>query len=52
MVCEYDRFRPEFRLLKVEVFFINLHNSQGSLFPPHGPELLATYILGKTDLIT
>ena len=41
----------EFHLLKVDVFYIGLHNPQGGLFPPHGPELPATSTLGKTYLI-
>ena len=37
-------------LFKSQVCFINLHNSQGGLFPTHGPELPAKSILVKTDL--
>ena len=40
---------PEFRFLKVEVFFINLINNSQGAFPPHEPELPTTSIFGKTD---
>ena len=35
------------RISLFKSFFISLHNSQGDIFPTHGPELSATSVLGK-----
>ena len=38
------------RIWLYKFFFISLHNSQGGLFPLHGPELPVTSIPGKLTL--